>query len=239
MFHLTDEQLALLMLPLHKSRVESRTIGGGSQASYLKGWDVRAMLIRVFGFGGFSVEVVDSKVLSTTINMVERTKRKDGQQVTFEVPEHTVLASATVRLTVWDNDRCANAVYTEVAASSQNGTQGIGEVTDFALKTAETDGLKRGATNLGTQFGLGLYDNGSFAEVVRSIYAPDQLWGKPKEGSVETPVIATSPEAETGTAANPAKTPAQTAAAIKRATEGRQRDAQIAEEQGLLATDTR
>jgi hypothetical protein len=44
----------------------------------------------------------------------------------------------------------------------------------MALKTAESDALKRAATYLGTQFGLGLYNQGSTAEVVRKIVEPTQ-----------------------------------------------------------------
>ena len=44
----------------------------------------------------------------------------------------------------------------------------------MAVKTAESDALKRAAINLGTQFGLSLYDNGSRADVVgHTLAAPD------------------------------------------------------------------
>ena len=36
----------------------------------------------------------------------------------------------------------------------------------MAIKTAESDALKRAASNLGDQFGLSLYNNGSSAPVV-------------------------------------------------------------------------
>ena len=36
----------------------------------------------------------------------------------------------------------------------------------MAVKTAESDALKRAAINLGTQFGLSLYNNGSLKDVV-------------------------------------------------------------------------
>jgi hypothetical protein len=36
----------------------------------------------------------------------------------------------------------------------------------MAIKTAESDALKRAAINLGTQFGLSLYNNGSLRDVV-------------------------------------------------------------------------
>jgi hypothetical protein len=36
----------------------------------------------------------------------------------------------------------------------------------MAIKTAESDALKRAAINLGTQFGLSLYNNGSLRDVI-------------------------------------------------------------------------
>jgi hypothetical protein len=36
----------------------------------------------------------------------------------------------------------------------------------MAIKTAESDALKRAAINLGTQFGLSLYNNGATADVI-------------------------------------------------------------------------
>ena len=47
-------------------------------------------------------------------------------------------------------------------------------MTDFAVKTAESDALKRAATYLGTQFGLSLYDGGSTREIVRVLFEPTQ-----------------------------------------------------------------
>lgn len=38
----------------------------------------------------------------------------------------------------------------------------------MAVKTAESDALKRAAINLGTQFGLSLYNDGSLADVVHT-----------------------------------------------------------------------
>lgn len=162
---LTEEQMQVLMTPLHPSRVLSRSQGGRS-LSYLAGWDVKATLIRVFGFGGF-----DSEVTETTVLDIERTPMPAVGSAK-EYIKIVVLAQVTVRLTIHQT----GAVYTESAAASQTGRD-VGEVADFAIKTAATDALKRCAINLGTQFGLSLYDNGSKAECVRRIFAPGQEWG--------------------------------------------------------------
>jgi hypothetical protein len=97
---LTPEQVEVLLRPLHPARVVQRTQGGAT-LSYVEAHDVKATLIRMFGFGGFSAEVLDAKVLSITeaANQAGRT-------------QHTVLATSTVRLTI----PATGAVYTETAA---------------------------------------------------------------------------------------------------------------------------
>lgn len=161
---ITQEQLKVLMSDLSPARVSSRKQGGAS-LSYLEAYDVKATLIRVFGFGGFNAEVIDSQVLE--INRDTDATDSKGNQYTKIV----ALAKCTVRLYIKDLD----AVYTETAAASQTGRD-VGEVVDFALKTAESDALKRAAIYLGTQFGLSLYNNGSTSEVVRRVFAPGQEW---------------------------------------------------------------
>jgi hypothetical protein len=55
--------------------------------------------------------------------------------------------------------------YTEAAVGSASLPR-RGEAHDMAIKTAESDGLKRAAINLGTQFGLSLYNDGTLKDVV-------------------------------------------------------------------------
>lgn len=169
---LTEEQIKVLMGPLHASRVSKRTQGGRS-LSYVEAFDIKAMLIRLFGFGGFSAECIDTRILATERDI----PRSGGGTVAFRIT-----AMCTVRLTIHQT----GAVYTESAAASQAGAD-PGEVTDFAIKTAESDALKRAAIYLGSQFGLSLYDNGALRDVVKVLFSPDQrdLVPKPKEGSQE------------------------------------------------------
>jgi hypothetical protein len=47
----------------------------------------------------------------------------------------------------------------------------VGEAHDMAVKTGESDAFKRAAINLGDNFGLSLYNNGSPAPVVRATLA--------------------------------------------------------------------
>lgn len=162
--HLTQEQLSTLMSPLWANRVKQR-----QGFSYLEAYDVKATLIRVFGFGGFSAEVIDSKILDIRDDGRQGTKKGSNEPKT-----PYVMAQATVRLTIHPQvEGDQPAVYTETAVGTNDGHT-IGDVADNAIKSAASDALKRCATYLGTQFGLGLYDNGSRAEVVQAVYEPHQ-----------------------------------------------------------------
>jgi hypothetical protein len=141
---LTNEQYEVLLKDLSAGRVAKRK-QAGIELSYLEAWDVRAHLIRIFGFGGWS-SVVESAELAFEENV--NGKWSVGYKV-------------MLRLTIHD----LGCFYTEAAVgSSMQGSRG--EAHDMAIKTAESDALKRAAVNLGTQFGLSLYDNGSRKDVV-------------------------------------------------------------------------
>jgi recombination DNA repair RAD52 pathway protein len=161
---LTTEQTDVLLRPLNPSRVSKRSQGGQS-LSYLEAWDVKAHLIRIFGFGGWSAEVIES-----SLAFEEEVKTRSGSDA------WSVGYKVTMRLTVFGvaqtvdvrGRRDRDAVYTEAAVGSAV-LPSRGDAHDMAVKTAESDALKRCAINLGDQFGLGLYDGGSTRAAVRAV----------------------------------------------------------------------
>lgn len=157
---LTPAQVGALMANIHGDRVKTLRKGGRG-FSYVEAYDIRATLIRLFGFGGFSVEVIEY-----TIQSVERDIPKSSGNGTTAF---RVTATATTRLTI----PRLGCVYTETAAANQSGSE-PGEVMDFAIKTAASDALKRCAANLGTQFGLSLYEDGKQTDIVRVLFDTDQ-----------------------------------------------------------------
>lgn len=187
---LTKRQMNQLTADLNQARVAVLD-KGRTKLSYLKSWDVKRTLIRVFGFGGFSADADECEIINIEDN-IPKTKWNNATRKSEPVPiEYTpdgkqkygtanfrVTAKVRVRLYIHQ----LGAVYTEYAACSQTGPD-IGEVTDFAIKTAESDALKRAAIYLGTQFGLSLYDDGSTADVVQKVMAPDQIWPPADETS--------------------------------------------------------
>lgn len=142
---LNDRQYEQLLKPLNESRVAKRG-QAGRQLSYLEAWDVKAHLIRIFGFGGWSADVLESNLAFEDKN--EKGQWNVGYKVVLQLSIPTLLCT-----------------YTEAAVGSASLPQ-RGEAHDMAIKTAESDALKRAAINLGTQFGLSLYNNGSMRDVV-------------------------------------------------------------------------
>jgi recombination DNA repair RAD52 pathway protein len=164
--HLSEKQLTALLASLNSDRVHE--IGGNS---YIKGHEIRAALIRVFGFGGWSEESLSNEILMAKEVPQSRDKTKTNQYI---------VARATVRLTLPCPDGCGyTAVYTESACATGQQPE-WGESADQAVKSAETYALRRCATNLGTQFGLSLYWSDRrrnyvhFADVVQVVLAPGQ-----------------------------------------------------------------
>jgi recombination DNA repair RAD52 pathway protein len=180
---LTDVQLKQLMTDLNSNRIASLK-KGNTTLSYLETWDVKATLIRVFGFGGFSAEADECEVVRIENNVPKTTgwgKDKTTLPIEFDPDGQIKFGTANFRVNVRVRVKLTihqlGAVYTEWAACSQTGPD-LGEVTDFAIKTAESDALKRAAIYLGTQFGLSLYNDGATQDVVKAILAPGQEWSR-------------------------------------------------------------
>lgn len=164
---------ALMSTRINPGRVKTRDIGGRN-TSYVEAWDVKATLTKVFGFGGWSGEVLESKIIDI---------RDDGRQGTYPDSHRTkagqpktpyVLAYALYRLTIHNiGPQGQDVVFTESSIGSNDGWD-IGAVADNAIKSAASDALKRCAIALGTQFGLSLYNNGDKLDVIKTLLVPWQ-----------------------------------------------------------------
>lgn len=168
---ISTEQYDQLLRDLNVSRVAKRK-QSGMELSYLEAWDVKAHLIRIFGFGGWSADVLEA-----TLVFEEQGVSSKGTEV------WNVAYRVMLRLTIHD----LACTYTEAAVGSSTQPS-RGEAHDMAVKTAESDALKRAAINLGTQFGLSLYNNGSRKDVVGLTLLPPDGYVKPEVTESE-PVI--------------------------------------------------
>ena len=146
--NLSAQQIEQLLKPINPRRVAQRKGGGGKSLSYVEAYDIKAHMIRLFGFGGWSWDV-----LSADLAYAIQGERN------WEVG-YRVIGRLTVHTT--------GATYTE-AAVGMASLPNVGEAHDMSVKTAESDALKRAAINLGDQFGLSLYNNGSTRPVVMGV----------------------------------------------------------------------
>lgn len=180
---ITVDQYNTLMRPLNGSRVAKRT-QGGKQLSYLEAWDVKAHLTRIFGFGAWDLQMLDYKHVADREYM-------GGQNSDKEMVE--VIYSARCELTIRDPQGREICRHSEGAVGSASGPRNmLGEHHDNALKTAASDALKRCAINLGSQFGLSLYDDGSLREVIRGTVVHPQGWEPPKPTAEQQAALAAS-----------------------------------------------
>ncbi len=118
-------QYEVLMKGLNASRVAKRKGGGGKQLSYLEAWDVRAHLIRVFGFANWSAEVLKTDLA------FEEAPGENGRN--WNVGYQVIL-----QLTVNDEWGKPLAVYSEAAVGSAQLPQ-RGEAHDMAIKGLALD----------------------------------------------------------------------------------------------------
>jgi hypothetical protein len=148
--NLTDYQLKTLFAPVNPKRV-----GQVRGMAHMEAWDIRRQLIRVFGFGGYSIDTL-------SLDLVAERETKNGDRSRW-----TVVYRAQVRLTVYGSDGAELSHWEDGAAGDSVNQPSLGDAHDMAMKTALSQAMKRCATNLGDQFGLSLYNNGSPAPVVQ------------------------------------------------------------------------
>ena len=177
---LRANQVEQLLKGINPSRVGK----DGKGFAHLEAWDVRAHLIRIFGFAKWSQELIELEpIFETSIE-------KDGKT------RWTVAYRATVRLTIFTGD-LEDAVYTEAAVGDSQNNPSRADAHDMAIKTAESQAFKRCAINLGDQFGLSLYNNGGTSSVVRAVLDEEQARATATKASDEVPAESGSDKSAT------------------------------------------
>ncbi|MFH8591235.1 Rad52/Rad22 family DNA repair protein [Streptomyces rimosus] len=158
---LTGPQLKVLLAPVSPQRVSAFR-----GLAHMEAWDIRRQLIRVFGFGGYSIRTLALDLVAEHSEQL-RKKDDDGRPYGDSYTAWTVVYRAQVRLTVYATDGRRLGSWDDGAVGDAAHQPSYGDAHDMALKTALSQALKRCATNLGDQFGLSLYDDGSRGAVVR------------------------------------------------------------------------
>lgn len=167
MGQLTDKQREYLGKGISPGRVQK--LRG---MAHLEAWDVRRYLIRVFGYGGWDFEVLETELVHASA-IDKQKKDKDDNPYTYQA--HTVVYRVTGRLIIKDENGFPIAHFDDGAAGDAVNQPSVGEAHDMALKTAMSQAIKRCAVNLGDQFGLSLYNDGDNEPVVKWSLIPNPV----------------------------------------------------------------
>jgi hypothetical protein len=167
--YLSEEQVRRLLAPINPRRVSVR-----DGMSHLEAYDVRAHLDRIFGFANWDGEVIESWQLFEDIDgeKVWNTAKPGRGGSTYagwdDNRKISVGYRVRYRLVVRGPSGRELARYAEEACGDATNFPGTkrADAHDFAVKTAESQALKRCATNLGDQFGLSLYAHGRMDAIV-------------------------------------------------------------------------
>ena len=129
----TEKQIQQLSEPILAKNVEERDAGWGkdNKLAYVEGWHVIDEANRIFGFGGWNSQTIET----TCVN-------NEPRAVTY---------IAKVRITVGD-------VVREGTGAGHGNQTNHGNNHEAAIKEAETDARKRAFMQFGNQFGLSLYN---------------------------------------------------------------------------------
>lgn len=173
----TPDQIRILRKDLAPSRV-LHTQG----QSYLAAWDVRAHLTRIFGYGGWDFQVLDLLEIETQQTGTIGAKGADK-------PRWSSVYRCTGRLTIRDPEGGAYGavIYEDAAVGASTNQTTPGDAHDLACKSAVSGALKRCAVNLGTQYGLSLYAEGTLHDVIRVLVTDDAPMDTPEVLTDEDP----------------------------------------------------
>ena len=138
--HFTPEQLAALAEPLNRAHVKTRS-QSGQTLSYVEGWHAIAEANRIFGFGAWDRETLETRCVSERERTIGK-QQKPGWGVTY---------TARVRVRV-------GAIVRDGCGAGHGIDVDLGQAHESALKEAETDAMKRALMTFGNPFGLALYD---------------------------------------------------------------------------------
>ncbi len=145
---LSPAVLQALGQPIDPTLVSQRKGRGGRVFDYLEGHAVIDQANRIFGFGGWGVELVGD----VTLRRIETVDAETGEVKVSQV------YSAPVRVTVAGALPRTDIGVHPVAEDTPDGH-------DTAIKGCVTDGMKRAFRSFGCQFGNSLYGDQSSANV--------------------------------------------------------------------------
>lgn len=136
----TPDQIAALSAKLSPANVKERK-QAGRKLSYIEGWHAIAEANRIFGFGAWDRETLETRLVAEKPRKVGDAGR-DGWGVSY---------IARVRVIV-------EGVIRDGVGAGHGIDVDLGLAHESAIKEAETDAMKRALMTFGNPFGLALYD---------------------------------------------------------------------------------
>lgn len=149
------KQVLQLLQPIHPSRV----LKDGKGNPHVSQQDITAHLIRIFGFGSFDIDILETSCVfeQNAIDKGTKEVKPDRWDVCYR---------AKVRLTIRNADGEVVCHYEDGStATAQNQTRG--DAHDLAFKSALSLAKKRASVYLGDQFSLSLYNKGQMRALVK------------------------------------------------------------------------
>lgn len=147
------KQTLQLLQAIHPSRV----LEDGKGHPHVSQQDITAHLIRIFGFGNFDTDIIETACIFETPRMNDKQEPTGRWDVCYR---------AKVRLTVRNAEGETVCHYEDGStATAQNQTRG--DAHDLAFKSAVSLAKKRAAAYLGDGFGLSLYNKGQMRALVK------------------------------------------------------------------------
>lgn len=149
------KQVLQLLQPIHPTRV----LKDGKNNPHVSQQDITAHLIRVFGFGSFDIDILETSCVfeQNAIDKGTKEPKPDRWDVCYR---------AEVRLTV-RNDAGEEVCHYEDGSTATAQNQTRGDAHDLAFKSALSLAKKRTAVYLGDQFGISLYNKGQMRALVK------------------------------------------------------------------------
>lgn len=152
----SEDQVRALLRPIKPHRIYE-----ANGQSHVAGWEIKAHLTRLFGFGAYKQDIVSLDLVAEDSFDTGKVDKNDRPLIRWWVTYRAVIG-----LTVHDQNGLPAYEAEEVATGTAENQPKRGEAHDLAAKEAVTQGLKRCCVGLGDQFGLSLYDKGNTRAVV-------------------------------------------------------------------------
>jgi hypothetical protein len=167
----TSAQIAQMLKPI----AEKRVLLDAKDHAHVSQQDILAHLIRVFGFGGFDIDVLNADMVFED-PFEKRKKDKKGQEYGDPFTAWDVCYRAMVRLTVRDPQGNVVCHYENGSTATAQGQPRRGDAHDLAYKSAISLSVKRAAIALGDNWGLSLYTKGQLTALVKgTLVGPDDV----------------------------------------------------------------